>query len=398
MNPQTNPTHRRYDLDWLRVFAIISVFIYHSTRFFNLGDWHVKSPVLYTSVEIIQGFATSWMMPLIFLVSGASIFFALRKGGAGKFINDKLLRLGVPLLVCILTHASLQVYLEKTTHGLFTGSYFAFLPHYFEGIYLDIGSQGNFAIAGMHLWYLLVLLAYSVVFYPLFTWLTGRGAKVLAKLGDILAFPGVIYLLAPPTLIFLDFVENLPGGDTTPGGWPLLAYIPFLLAGFVLVSSSRLQARIQSWRWVSLGIGLVFSALYFYWATQPRYAQLLDDLDGPLYSIMSWGWILTFMGFASLRLSFTNPFLKYANEAVLPFYILHQTVLLVVGYFTFQWQISSLAQWLLIASTSFAIIMLAYEFLVRRTNVLRFLFGMKKISKTAVVTSREPLLAQKNIQ
>jgi peptidoglycan/LPS O-acetylase OafA/YrhL len=384
MNPQTNPTLRRYDLDWLRVFAILSVFLYHSSRFFNLGDWHVKSPVLYTSVEILQKLATSWMMPLIFLISGASIFFALRNGGAGKFINDKLLRLGVPLLVCAFTHASLQVYLEKTTHGLFTGSYFAFLPHYFEGIYLDIGSQGNFAILGMHLWYLLVLLVYSVVFYPLFAWLKGRGAKVLAKLGDILAFPGVIYLLALPTMIFLDFVEKLPGGDTTPGGWPLLAYIPFLLAGFVLVASSRLQTRIQSWRWVSLAIGFVFSALYLYWATQPRYALLLDDLNGPLYCVMSWGWILAFMGFASLHLGFTNPFLKYANEAVLPFYILHQTVLLVVGYFILQWQISSLAQWLLIASTSFAVIMLTYEFLVRRHNILRFLFGMKPLHKATV--------------
>lgn len=392
MTPPTNPTLRRYDLDWLRVFAILSVFIYHSTRFFNLGDWHVKSPMLFSSVEIIQGFATSWMMPLIFLISGASIYFALRKGGAGKFINDKLLRLGIPLLVCVFTHASLQVYLEKTTHGLFTGSYFAFLPHYFEGIYLDIGSQGNFAIVGMHLWYLGVLLVYSVVFYPLFAWLKGRGAKVLAKLGDLLAFPGVIYLLALPTLIFLDFTENLPGGDTTPGGWPLLAYLPFLLAGFVLVSNSRLQTRIQNWRWVSLGVGLVFSALYFYWATQPRYAQLLDDLNGPLYSIMSWGWILAFMGFASLRLSFTNPFLKYANEAVLPFYILHQTVLLVVGYIVLQWQIPSLAQWFLIASISFAIIMGIYEFLVRRANALRFLFGMKPLRKSpAVQPQLEPV-------
>jgi len=398
MNPQTTPTLRRYDLDWLRVFAIISVFIYHSTRFFNLGDWHVKSPVLYTSVEIIQGFATSWMMPLIFLVSGASIFFALRKGGAGKFIKDKLLRLGVPLLVCVFTHASLQVYLEKTTHGLFTGSYFAFLPHYFEGIYLDIGSQGNFAIAGMHLWYLLILLVYSLVFYPLFAWLKGRGANVLAKLGDILAIPGVIYLLALPTLIFLDIVENLPGGDTTPGGWPLLAYIPFLLVGFVLVSNSRLQARIQSWRWVSLGVGLGFSALYLFLATQPRYAQLLDDLNGPLYCVLSWGWILAFMGFASLRLSFTNPFLKYANEAVLPFYILHQTVLLVVGYFIFQWQISSLAQWFIIASTSFATIMLTYEFLIRRINVLRFLFGMKAVAKPAVVKTQASIPAREIVQ
>ena len=30
---------RRYELDWLRVFAILIVFVYHSSRFFNLGNW-----------------------------------------------------------------------------------------------------------------------------------------------------------------------------------------------------------------------------------------------------------------------------------------------------------------------------------------------------------------------
>lgn len=38
---------RKYYLDWLRVLAILSVFIYHSTRFFNPGDWHVKNASTY---------------------------------------------------------------------------------------------------------------------------------------------------------------------------------------------------------------------------------------------------------------------------------------------------------------------------------------------------------------
>jgi hypothetical protein len=47
----------------------------------------------------------------------------------------------------------------------------------------------------------------------------------------------------------------------------------------------------------------------------------------------SWSWLLTFMGFATHHLDFSNGFLKYANEAVLPFYILHQTVMVSIGYF-----------------------------------------------------------------
>ena len=39
----TEASNRRYELDWLRVMAILVVFLYHSTRFFNLGDWHIKN-------------------------------------------------------------------------------------------------------------------------------------------------------------------------------------------------------------------------------------------------------------------------------------------------------------------------------------------------------------------
>ncbi len=395
----TKISQRRYDLDWLRVLAILTVFVYHSTRFFNLGDWHVKNPVVYRSVEILQGFAESWMMPVIFLISGASIFFAMGKGGSGKYFKDKLLRLGVPLLVGVFTHASLQVYLERRAHNQFFGSYFEFLPQYFNGIYLDVGSQGNFAFAGMHLWYLLVLLIYAMAFYPLFYWLKGHGRVMLSKFGDFLALPGVVYLLAVPTFLFLDYIESTPLGDIGPGGWPLPAYIPFLLAGFVIFSHQRLQARIQQLRWVSLAIGLAFSAMYLYLdirSTLPQYAGLLDDLNGPLYCLMSWGWILAFTGFACLHLNYTTPSLRYSNEAVLPFYILHQTVLLSVGYFVLQWQIPDLLKWLVIISISFAIIMGLYEYLVRRNNLLRILFGMKALAKPSAVTTREAILASEN--
>ena len=107
-------TVRLYYLDWLRVLAILTVFVYHTSRLFNVEDWAVKNPTWYPWVEVWNRFATAWMLPLIFVVSGASLFYAVGKGeggikGAGQFIKDKALRLLVPVVVCDLTHASLQV-------------------------------------------------------------------------------------------------------------------------------------------------------------------------------------------------------------------------------------------------------------------------------------------------
>jgi fucose 4-O-acetylase-like acetyltransferase len=83
-------------LDWLRVGGILFVFVYHTTRLYNVEDWVVKNQIWYPSVEVWNTFVTSFMMPLMFVISGASLFCALGKGGFGKFLKDKVLRLLVP--------------------------------------------------------------------------------------------------------------------------------------------------------------------------------------------------------------------------------------------------------------------------------------------------------------
>lgn len=376
----TKISKRIYYLDWLRVIGILTVFLFHSTRFFDPSDWHVKNHATYAAVDVLQNFLESWMMPLMFLISGASLYYTMRKGGASWFFKDKFMRLGVPLLVGVFTHASLQVYLERLTHGQFRGSYFEFLPHYFDGIYIDTGVGGNFAFAGMHLWYLLVLFAFIVLCYPVLRWLVGSGRRVLDGLGGFLALPGVVYLLILPIFLFFDAVEDVLG----PGGWPLPVYICFFLVGFVIFSHEHLQKRIWQMRWISLVFGAAVIAVYGFLMLRSRYASLFGDLNGLLYCAISWFLLMAILGFSMQHLDFSTPFVKYANEAVLPFYILHQTVLLCVGYFVVEWAIPDVQRWAAILTISFATIMLLYEFLVRRVALLRFLFGMKIPQKRQV--------------
>jgi glucan biosynthesis protein C len=145
-----------------------------------------------------------------------------------------------------------------------------------------------------------------------------------------------------------------------------------------------LQAGIERLRWLSLPVGLALVGTSVFLLTLeagPAFGTWQNALGWACRALGSWCLVLAILGLARRHLNFATARLKYANEAVLPFYILHQTVLLCVGYFVVQWAIPDLLKWAIILLVSFPIIMLLYEYLVRRFNVTRFLFGMKLLPK-----------------
>jgi len=378
---ETKTNQRRFYLDWLRVLVILTVFVYHSARFFNLDGWHVKNPNLSWGVEIWEQVLATWMMPLCFIISGMSVFYALGKGRVGRFVKDKILRLFVPLVVGIFSHSVLQVYLERASHGQFSGSFFEFYPHYFEGLY---GFGGNFGWMGIHLWYLEMLFIFSLIFLPLF-WLLmrGLGKRLLSGLGNVIAVPGAAILLTIPLTFILNFVDDSsPLGMDSFGGWGILSHAWFFLSGFVIASNERLGQSIQRMRWLWLAGATVLTTIQVSNAiTAAAYGSFgLEHTD-----LMAFLWILTFLSWARQHLNFGTPRLRQANEAVLPFYILHQPVLLSIGYFVVQWAIPDLAKWMIIFVSSLAIIMVLYEFTVRRFNIMRVLFGMHPLAKTSAL-------------
>ena len=387
----TKIVQRRYDLDWLRVLAILAIFVFHCTRMFDTDDWHLKNQTTYMAITAWKEFAISWGMPLILMISGASVFYALGKVSAGKYLKGIFARLFVPLMVGMFTHVAWQVYLENRFKGNFNGSFLEFYPHYFDGMY---GFGGNFAWMGLHLWYLELLFIFSLLFLPLFLWFKHRpsGQWTLRVLGDFLAIPGAVFLLALPAILLIINLDPQTWGNQDLGGWSVLIYPFFFVSGFLIVSSQPLQDRIKQIRWISLGLGLVLTPPFLFLEFQthyPAFFPLADALGDPLYCLVGWSWLLAVFGFGMRHLNFNTPFLRYANEAALPFYILHQTVIVSLGYFVLRWPIPDLLKFAVLLLCSFAITLGLYEFLVRRFNLLRFLFGMKLLPKTSALQPLE---------
>jgi glucan biosynthesis protein C len=89
-----------------------------------------------------------------------------------------------------------------------------------------------------------------------------------------------------------------------------------------------------------------------------------------------WCWVITILGFGRKFLNFNNKFLKISNELVLPFYILHETVIVAIAFYIVGLNLIVIAKYLLIILASFAIISILL-LPINRINVLGFLFGIK---------------------
>jgi surface polysaccharide O-acyltransferase-like enzyme len=378
INPINN-IQRRYELDWLRVMAIFAVFVYHCSLIFAPDAYQVKNPTIYPFLDNLGALVGLWGMPLIFIISGASAFHALGKHSPGKYIKALLARLLVPLVFGIFTQAAFQVYLETLHKGTFSGSFLEFYPHYFEGLY---GFGGNFAWMGMHLWYLEALFLFSILCLPLYLWLkkNTHGQRLLQCLGEFLGKPTGIYLLFLPATALFNLLNPDGLGTMVLGGWSIFNYLVFFLSGFVIISSGRMQASIQRMCWVSLAFAIItWGWIDVVWEAlgNPTFGTWQYALGTALWCLCAWCWLLAVLGLGLKHLNRNHPFLGYANEAVLPFYILHQPVLLSLAFFAVKWPIPDLLKFLFILCISFGVVILLYELLVRRFNLLRFLFGMK---------------------
>jgi hypothetical protein len=71
-------TERRYELDWLRVLAVILLVFFHSGRVFDFGDFYVKNGVLNVGIQIFVSFVSVWFMPLFFLIAGGAAYEGVR--------------------------------------------------------------------------------------------------------------------------------------------------------------------------------------------------------------------------------------------------------------------------------------------------------------------------------
>ncbi|MBS8264302.1 acyltransferase [Mesobacillus boroniphilus] len=370
---------RRNDLDWMRVIATYMVFLYHCSMFFNPFPWHIKNEMINSSYILVFSLVVgTWIMPIFFVLSGISTKYAIRKRTGKEFLKERFIQLGVPLIFGIFILSPPQVYIERVSHQQFSGTFLSFLPAYFDGLYLEIGGTGNFAFVGLHLWYLLVLLVFSALTLPLIS-------RIKIKKDS---FHLVHYLLILLVLILITHFFNF----VSLGGWGIPYYLASFVIGFFYFSNDSFNKFLTK-HWITISVlAVIMSAIYTKWFIigMPEQAGGLSFLFTTVKVLSSFNSVLLFFYLANKYFQRKNDFLNFNTMFSMPMYILHQPVIVLLGFLIYQYDWPIAIKLLVLISLSFFIIILSYQLFIKRIPVLRFLFGMKV--KPAINTDIHPVM------
>ncbi len=386
-----SPSVRRVDIDWLRVFATYLLFPFHAAMVFNPAPfYHVRNGDLSMGMLVFAGFVSLWHMPLFFLLAGWSMVGSLRiRGGAG-FVRERLLRLGVPLLVgCVflmppIKYLELASGLDANYRGLFVSpalqagfrlviprglpeappfheTFWQFLPTFYTHL-----SRFTWA----HLWFVAYLLTFTLLYRPLVSRIAERGRELRAVRAWWIYAP-----IVPLALVQVFLRPRWPGLQNLYDDWANVAYYSiYLLSGAMIARHGALERAIFTERSRALAIAIA-TTLGLLLAVLGVVTSQTLVLAGS--AVAAWCFVVALLGYARGARLPDGPMLAYLVESALPVYVLHQLAIVGIGYWLVQLPLGIAAKFVLLVTLSLAATIAVYQGLVRPVPVLRFGLGMR---------------------
>lgn len=375
---------RRHDIDALRVIAFALLILYHCGMVY-VAQWdYFKSSYTTQWLQWPMIAMNRWRMPLLFMISGIAIGLARVQPRRWRFAVLRTWRLQLPLWFGMLVIVALQVYCQRRADGLLQPGLWHFFTRYWQ---LDPGVGG---LDWGHLWYLAYLWPYTmllVVVMPLL--------RPLIQALDRPTLPAFVPWLVAlgPTLwliaMRLWLAPHYPETHALVGDWMVHAEsLPLFLLGYVLAASPWFWSWVQRLRWRALAIALlaIFVELSLRWLGRhppqgplPQWVQQVPwyGIERSARAIYTWTALLVIFGWARMWLDRPFRWLPYCSEAVFPWYILHQALIIVLAYWLVPLRLGPVVEPLLLICGTVAGCLLLHELLIRRIGWLRPLFGLK---------------------
>ncbi|THD35557.1 MAG: acyltransferase [Sphingomonas sp.] len=377
---------RHYGMDWLRIGAFAVLILYHTAMVFTPWGFHVKTaqPVEWLSVAML--ISNPWRLTLLFVVSGyASRALFAKSGGVGRFLTSRASRLLVPLAFGVALIVPPQSWVELVTQHEYDRGFGYFLVHDY---FAFAANDGVGLPTWNHLWFVGYLFAYTAVLGLLL--LVPRPVRLQEWFDR--AFGGwralvlpVAYLVLSQVIVFHRWSDSQ---DLIHDGVAHLAYFPAFLFGFGLARSAPVMAAFVRW-WKPAAL-LAVASYAFGAAIEVNYAgdHVPDALSDPMliaHQIQCWAAVAALIGVAERHLNRDAAIRPMLTEAVFPFYLIHQTVIVLGEYALQPFGLGAAAEFAILVPVTVAGCWAFYLF-GREVNWLRPLIGLRR--RVARATAR----------
>jgi surface polysaccharide O-acyltransferase-like enzyme len=388
---------RRYDIDALRVLAFLLLIFYHCGMFYVADwDWHIKSAYTAGWLQEPMRFTNQWRMSLLFVISGLAVAFVEGRYGRLTLAGRRVWRLGLPLVFGMAVVVAPQPYYEAVANGSIEPGFWPFWLRYLT--FTDFpgeawGGENIIVWTWNHLWYLPYLL-----FYTLVVLLIGEPLKRLGAGRFLQSLRGVRVVVVPvvPLMLYGNLVfPSFPGITHAFGDdWYAHAlYGTLFLYGYLIGRRPDWWYALAGYRRLYLGIALIaYAALRTqeWWAGEAPNA-FVEQLTFLSVYVNRWTWILAIFAYAHAHLNRPSRLLSYCTAAIFPWYILHQTITVIIGGELSRFELGPVVEPLLVIGGTVAGCALLYELVIRRIAWLRPLFGLparnREIPPSAVATN-----------
>lgn len=381
---------RQYFLDWIRVLAFAFLIFYHSALMFVDWGFHIESGHNFNWLKPILLLTSNWRLDVLFVVSGVAISAMTTKMSLKSFTWQRVIKLYIPLIFAVVVVVAPQSYFEAIQKGIFSGDFWTFWTNQYFSFSWDNRMQAPFPTYN-HMWYVLYLFHYSLILLPVIAFFNSqRGVETLAHFENwlctghkIIWLPlicySLIYLFIDDHYITHAFYNDLYGHQI---------FFFAVLMGFVLQRMPKVWQSFERNRYVALTIGLLAYALLLalFFLPELQFGVSRTQMWDVSQLIIKWSWIASVIGFAKTYLNYSNGFLKYCNAIVYPFFILHQTVIIVLGFYVIDWGLSGPIELGTIVLGTFILCYLMTEFIIKKNDILRLLFGLNKPRKQNALT------------
>jgi glucan biosynthesis protein C len=338
-------TDRRYDLDWLRIIAFGLLIFYHCGMFYVTWDWHVKSRFASDAIEPLMMLTSPWRLTLLFLIAGAATRFMADKMTLTSFIAIRMRRLWPPLLLAMFVIVPPQSYFEIVEALQGANELGPDHAAWLDNFYIKyVTGSGHWCDADgclitptyNHMWFV----AYLILYTPALILMLPLLRRVPAALSALIAGPLLIllpwlYLTALRLTLFPIFGES----HYFVNDWYLHAlYFSIFLFGFAIAKNQTFFDRCVKLRWVALAIALTCWAVLVVY-----YSAYSEGIDPPewlriamraIRELDAWCAIIAAIGLAHHHLSSNDgPLRQMLTQAIFPFYLIHQTIIVVAGHY-----------------------------------------------------------------